>query len=114
MKRRSSYEEAFKSKKPSRGPIREPGPATSTSTHITSTTDFTPSIPSDTSHATASAQVTAGGSVSVQLRPFICEYLLIVIEQTAHNLGVYTPVSALEISDLPLVSLRRQLLLNNH
>ena len=36
----------------------------------------------------------------------IFEYLLIVIEQTARNLGVSTSVSALEISDrdLPTVS----------
>ena len=33
------------------------------------------------------------------------KYWLIVIEQTAHNLGVPTLVSALEISDLPPVSL---------
>ena len=34
----------------------------------------------------------------------IFEYLLIVIEQTARNLGVSTSVSALEINDLPSVS----------
>ena len=34
----------------------------------------------------------------------IFEYLFIVIEQTARNLGVPTLVSALEISDLPTVS----------
>jgi hypothetical protein len=65
MKR--SHEKAFKSKIPSLGSIHGPGPATSTSTLITSTTDLMPSIPA--SDATASAQVTAGVSVSVQLRP---------------------------------------------
>ena len=34
----------------------------------------------------------------------IFKYLLIVIEQTAHSPGVSTSVSALEISDLPSVS----------
>ena len=31
-------------------------------------------------------------------------YWLIIIEQTAHNFGVSTSVSALELSDLPPVS----------
>jgi hypothetical protein len=57
----------FKSKNPSLGSIiHEPasGPAASTSTLITSTTDLRPSIPaSDATVATASAQVTAGVSV---------------------------------------------------
>jgi hypothetical protein len=91
------YRKVFKSK-PSLGLIHGPGPETSTSTLIT---DLMPSIPA--SDATASAQVTAGVSVSVQLRPSHFKYLLIVIEQTAHSLGVSTSVSALEISDLPPV-----------
>jgi hypothetical protein len=49
------YKKVFKSKKPSLGSIHGPGPANSTS--------------SVTSDATASAQVTAGVSVSVQLCP---------------------------------------------
>jgi hypothetical protein len=59
------YKKVFKStgKKPSLGSIHGPGPATSTSTLITSSTDLMPSIPA--SDATASAQVTAGVSVSV-------------------------------------------------
>jgi hypothetical protein len=61
------YKKFFKSKKPSLGSIHGPGPATSASTLITSTADFMPPIPA--SDATASAQVTAGVSVSVQLRP---------------------------------------------
>jgi hypothetical protein len=62
------YKKVFKSKKTeSLGSIHGLGPATSTSTLITSTTDLIPSIP--TGDATASAQVTAGVSVSVQLRP---------------------------------------------
>jgi hypothetical protein len=55
----------------------------------------------------ASAQVTAAFSVSLQLTRSIFKYLLVVTEQTAHNLGVSTSVSALEISDLPLVSARQ-------
>jgi hypothetical protein len=55
------YKKVFKSKKSSLGSIHGPGPATSTSTHIT---DLMPA-----SDATASAQVTAGVSVSIQLRP---------------------------------------------
>ena len=61
------YKKIFKSKKSFLGSIRGPGPATSTSTPITSTTDLMPCIPA--SDTTASAQVTAGVSVSVQLRP---------------------------------------------
>ena len=61
------YRKVFKSKKPSLGSIHGPEPATSTSTLITSTTDFVPSVPA--SDATASAQVIAGVSVGVQLRP---------------------------------------------
>ena len=50
----------------------------------------------------------------------IFKYWLIFIEQTARNLGVSTSVSALEISDLPPVSVptasvyRVQHILNNH
>ena len=65
MKRNHSYEEVFKSKRPSLGSIHGAGPATSTSTLITSTTDNMPPIPA--SDVTASAQVAAGVSVSVQL-----------------------------------------------
>jgi hypothetical protein len=57
------FKKVFKSKKLSLRSIHGPGPATSTSTPITSSTDLMPSIPA------ASAQVTAGVSVSVQLRP---------------------------------------------
>ena len=66
---KSIYEKVFKSKKPPLGSIHGHGPATSTSTLITSTTDLIPSIPA--CDATATVQVTAGatGSVSVQLRP---------------------------------------------
>ena len=63
------YKKVFKSKKPSLGSIHGPGPATSTSTVITSTTDLMPLIPACDSDATVSAQVSAGVSVSVQLRP---------------------------------------------
>ena len=64
------YRKVFKSKKPSLGSIHEPGTATLTSTIITSTTDLMPSIPaSDATATSASAQVTAGLSVSVQLHP---------------------------------------------
>ena len=59
------YKKVFKSKIPPLGSIHGPGPATSTSTLITSTTDLMPSIPA--SDATASVQVTAGVTVSVQL-----------------------------------------------
>ena len=69
MKRKHSSEKDSKSKKPSMGSIHGPGLATSTSTLITSTTDLKPSIPASDSDGTASAvQVTAGVSVSVQLR----------------------------------------------
>ena len=54
------YNKVFKSKKPSLGSIQGPGGATSTSTF----NDLMSSIPA--SDATASAQVTAGVSVSVQ------------------------------------------------
>ena len=63
----------FKSKNLSLGSIHGPGPATSTSTHITSTTDLMPSI-STTSDETANALVTAGVSVSVQLRHRFFKY----------------------------------------
>ena len=61
---------AFKSKKSSRGTIHGLGPATSTSTSI-GPTDLMLSIPACTSETdgTTSAQVAAGVSVSVQLRP---------------------------------------------
>ena len=62
------YGKVFKSKKASLGSIHGPGPATSTSTLITSTTGLLPSESIPASDATASAQVTAGISVSVQLR----------------------------------------------
>ena len=68
------YKKVFKSKKPSLGPIHGPGPATSTSTLITRTTDIMPSIPG--SDATTSVHVTAGVSVSVQLRQ---SYLSVLI-----------------------------------
>jgi hypothetical protein len=58
------YRKVFKSKKAS---LHGPEPATSTSTLITSATDLLSSTP--TYDATASAQVTAGVSVSIQLRP---------------------------------------------
>ena len=61
------YKKVFKSDKPSLGSIHGPGPATSTSTLITSIDDLMPSI--HASDATASTQVTAGVSVNVQLRP---------------------------------------------
>ena len=54
---------------------------------------------------TANGQVTASVSVSVQLQRCLTYRILkpwfIVIEQTAHNLGLSTSFSALEISDLP-------------
>ena len=64
------YKKLFRSNKPSRDSIHGPGPATSTtstSTLITSTADLMPSLP--TNDAPASAHITAGVSVSVQLRP---------------------------------------------
>ena len=64
--------EVFKSKKPSLDSIHGPGPAISISTLISNTTGLMPSIPA--SDATASAQVTAGVSVSVQLRNRIFKY----------------------------------------
>ena len=67
-----------------------------------------PSIHGTSSDVTASAQVTAGVSVSFQIRPIACLSIdFFVIEQTAlsaHNLGVSTLVSAPEIADLALVS----------
>ena len=63
------FKKVFKSKEPSLGSIQGPGPAISTSTLITSTTDFMPSVQVHGSDATARAQVTAGVSVSVQLGP---------------------------------------------
>ena len=63
MKRKGIYENDSKSKKPSLGEIHGPGVASSTST---STTDLMPSI--HVNEATASAQVTAALSVSIQLR----------------------------------------------
>ena len=68
MKRKSTYENDSKSKKPSLGPIYGPGATTSKSTLIKSATDLLPSIPATRIEATASA-LTAGLSVSVQLRP---------------------------------------------
>ena len=60
------YKKVFK-KKPSLGSTHGHGPATSTSTLMTSTTDLMPSIHG--SDPTASAQVNAGiSTVSVQLR----------------------------------------------
>ena len=60
------YRRVFKSKKPSLGSIHGSGPATSTGT-----TDPVPSILACGSEldGTTSAQVAAGVSVSVQLRP---------------------------------------------
>ena len=72
MKQKHSYKEDSKSKKPSLGSIHGSGPATSTSTLITSTTDIMPSIPAG--DATASAQVAAGVSVSAQLRQLHLKY----------------------------------------
>ena len=49
---------------------------------------------------------------------FIFKYLVIVIEQSAHDFGVSSSVSALEISDLPSVSVPaagvKLHILNNH
>ena len=66
------YRKLFKSNKPSLGSTHGPGPATSTSTLLTNTTDFLPSIPAVDSGA--NTQVIAGvtGTVSVQL----CSLLL--------------------------------------
>ena len=61
------FKKVFKSNNPSLGSINGPGTAISTSTRITSTTDLMPSI--SNSDATASALVTVGVSMSVQLRP---------------------------------------------
>ena len=97
------------------GSIHGLGPATSTSTS-TGATDLMLSIPSCDSDGIASAQVTADVSVSVSFALRIFRYWLITIEQTAHNFGVSTSVSALEISDLPLVSVPAAgvNILNNH
>ena len=65
------YKKVFKSKKPSLVSIQGHGP-TSISTLITSATDLLPSIP--VGDATASAQVNAGVSVSVQLTHYIFKY----------------------------------------
>ena len=76
-----------------------------------------PSIPACDSDANASAKVTSGASVSVQLHPSHLKHWLIasVIEQTAHNLRVSTSLSALEIIDLPPVSVPATgVTLNNH
>ena len=64
------YKKVFKSKKPSLGSLHGPGPATSTSTS-TGANDLLPSIPAwdSESDGTISAQVNAGVSVNVQLRP---------------------------------------------
>ena len=82
------YKKFFKSKKRSLGSKHRPGPATSAS------------------DATArGGQVTAGVSVSVQLRTsHLWSIDLIVIKQTTHDLAVSTSVSALEINDIPPVS----------
>ena len=65
------YKKVFKSKRPSLGSTHGPGPATSTSTStlLTRAADTIPSIPVQVGDMTASAQVTAGISVSFQLRP---------------------------------------------
>lgn len=103
MKR--TYEEEnknFKSKKPyDRRSIHEPGPSTSKSTSTGTT--YMPYIPACESDATSSAEVIAGGSVSLTFNLCIFNYWLI-FEQTAHNFGVSTSVSSLEISDPPPVS----------
>ena len=62
------YNKVYKSKKSSLGSIHAPAPATLTPTS-TGNFDLISSIPACDSNATASAQVTAGVSVSVQLRP---------------------------------------------
>ena len=67
MKRKRISKKFFKSKKASLGSTHGPELGTSTSTLITSTADPLSSTP--TSDATASVQVIAGVSVSVQLRP---------------------------------------------
>ena len=58
----------FKSEKRSLGSIHGPGPATSTLTSA-GATDLMLSFPACDSDGTTSAQVAAGISVSVQLRP---------------------------------------------
>jgi hypothetical protein len=61
------FYKVFKSKNPSLGSNHGSAPATSTSSLITGTTDLMPSVPA--CDATASAQVIAGVSVSVEFRP---------------------------------------------
>ena len=61
------FKKDFKSKKPSLGSIQL-GPATSTSTSTGATDLMLPACDSE-SDGTTSAQVAAGISVSVQLRP---------------------------------------------
>ena len=68
------YNGAFKTKKPSPGSMHGPGPATSTSTLKISATDSNIMLSTPASNATASAQVTAGLSVSVQLANYIFKY----------------------------------------
>ena len=68
------YKKVFKSNKPSLGSIHRSGPTTSTSTILTSTADLLTSIPTTSSDVTASAEVTAGVSVSVQLRASFFKY----------------------------------------
>ena len=72
MKRKGIYENESKSKKPFLGPIDGSEAPTSSSTLITSTPDLMPSI--HARDATASAQVTASASVSVQLRHRFIKY----------------------------------------
>jgi hypothetical protein len=64
------YKKVFNSKKPSLGPIRGPGIATSTSTLITSAADLIRPAPASSCDSDASAKVTADFNVSVQLRPY--------------------------------------------
>ena len=69
------------------------------------TTDLMPSILACDSEATASVQIAPGVSVSAQYLPSHRKVLTFyVIEQSAHNFGVSTSVSPLEISVLPSVS----------
>ena len=98
----SKKENVFEPENPSYGSMHVPGRATSISTS-SGLTDPMLSIPVCDPDAiqAAAAQVTAGDSVSVQLRPSLFRYSLIVIKQTAHNFGVSTSV---EISDLRPVS----------
>ena len=68
------FKKVFKSKNPSLVSIHEPGPATSPSTLITSTTDLMPSVLA-TRDPIASTEVTAGVNVSVRLRPSLYKVL---------------------------------------